>query len=54
MRLFGVRYWTVLFWLNVFLAVVHAFHGNNLTFLAMGMAIISRLMIHLLEDSTEN
>lgn len=54
MRFFGVRYWTVLFWLNVVLAVVHAFHGNNMMFLAVGMAIVSKAMIHLLKNSTEN
>jgi hypothetical protein len=54
MSLFGVRYWRVMFWLNIVLAVVHACHGNNMVFLSIGMAVVSKAMIHLLTHSTEN
>lgn len=52
--IFGVRYWRGLFWINMILAFVHAFNGHNLVFLALGMALLSKFMIRLLENSTEN
>lgn len=53
MSFFGVRYWTVLFWLNVVLSVVHACNGHNYVFLAMGMAVLCRVMIALLKRAEE-
>lgn len=50
---FLIVYWKVLFWANVVLAVVHASIGHSFVFLAIGMAVFSKLMIWLLENSTE-
>lgn len=54
MRLFMVRYWRVLFWINVVLAVIHALNGANTVFLALGMAVLCNVMVALLNNSTEN
>lgn len=54
MGFFGVRYWTVLFWLNVILSVAHALRGNNMVFLAIGMALWSKGMVYLLTHPQEN
>jgi hypothetical protein len=49
--IFGTRYWTFLFWLNVGLAVAHALKGNDLVFLALGMAVVSKAMIYLSKNT---
>lgn len=48
------RYWRILFWINVVLAAIHAFQGNSMMFLSLGLALFSKIMVILLEHSTEN
>lgn len=46
-----VGYWRCLLWVNMVLAVVHAFYGHIHMFLALGLALVSRLMIDYLENT---